>query len=76
MRCQSRETEDEEQEQIVVEKNDSKTTTNLQKKYSFNPHELSEKIKESIDIVVPYKTLSELPKIIPNDEKIELHILF
>ena len=36
--------------------------------------QLSEKIKESIDIVVPYKTLSELPKIIPNDEKIELHI--
>lgn len=40
--------EDEEQEQIVVEKNDSKTTTNLQKKYSFNPHELSEKIKEDV----------------------------
>ena len=35
---------------------------------------LSSKIKENIDIVVPYKTLSELTKIIPNDEKIELHI--
>ena len=35
---------------------------------------LSTKQKEPIDIVVPYKTLSEIPKIISNDEKVELHI--
>ena len=35
---------------------------------------LSDTVKEDIDIVVPYKTLSELPKIISSDEKIELHI--
>ena len=34
---------------------------------------LNDKVKEPVDIVVPYKTLSELPKII-NDEKVELHI--
>ena len=35
---------------------------------------LQNSVKESVDIVVPYKTLSEIPKIIANDEQIELHI--
>lgn len=39
--------EDEDEEQIVTEKNKT-TAENLQKKYSFNPHELSEKIKEDV----------------------------
>ena len=35
---------------------------------------LSTSVKEDIDIVVPYKTLSELTKIISSEEKVELHI--
>lgn len=40
--------EDEDEEQIVTRNNQPTTTEELKKKYSFNPHELSERIKEDV----------------------------